>query len=222
MRKWLDRRLTDLKEKGKSKTGLAKALGVNKNRITEMIKGTRDIGGDEVRPLARYLEWPEQTILDFIEGGPLRKVRLGYIMVRGAVEAGAFGTAMEWEQADWRTAPVSADARFPEAKQFGLEVRGPSMNKIYPEGSVVVCVKIIDFTEPVIPPKRVIVQRRTPDGVEATIKELELGDSGDLWLWPRSTHPDFQQPWKMPKPDEYDASDDLEIVAVVVGSYKPE
>ncbi len=226
MRKWLATRLAELSNRGdgekKNKLGLAKHLGLQPSRVTEMIAGTRKIDSREVRPLAEYLEWPESKIMNLISPGPLRPTPLGSIMVRGSVEAGHWREAVMWAEADWKPAPISPDARYPEARQFGLEVIGPSMDRLYPEGTILVCVSLQDYRGDPTPGQKVIVQRRALDGFEATVKELGQDDAGQYWLWPRSNHPEYQQPWPIPKPNDFGENDDIQIVAVVVGSYRPE
>lgn len=227
MRKWLEKRLAELGNRPdgpkKNKLGLAHHLKVQPSRITEIIKGERKIAGREVRPLAEYLEWPEKTVMDYITPGPLRPVPLGSIMVKGAVEAGAWREAIMWAESEWRLAPIAADGRFPEEKQFGLEVRGPSMNELYPEGTILVCIGILDYARDPTSGKKVIVQCRRSDGrIEATVKELRQDAAGKYWLWPRSSDPAFQQPWPIPKPNDFDDNDDIRIMAVVIGSYRPE
>jgi hypothetical protein len=54
---WLDQRLEELKPQGKSKAGLARALGLPSSRVSEFISGIRAIKGKELRPMAKYLEW---------------------------------------------------------------------------------------------------------------------------------------------------------------------
>jgi hypothetical protein len=149
-------------------------------------------------------------------------VPLDSIMVVGAVQAGVWREALEWPESDWYPAPVAADRRFLAVPQFGLVVRGPSMNELYPDGSVVVCVKLIDLGRDPRPFERVVVQRRADDGYEATVKELRIDDRGGAWLWPRSTDPNFQQPWRVPDAPDGHESEDITVVALVIGSYRME
>jgi len=149
-------------------------------------------------------------------------VPLDFIHVVGAVQAGVWREALEWPEADWYPAPVATDRRFSRFPQFGLEVRGPSMNELYPDGSVVVCVKLIDIGRDPKPFDRVIVQRRAGDGYEATVKELRIDADNNAWLWPRSTDPNFQQPWRVPASDADHDGEDITVVALVIGSYRPE
>jgi len=225
MKDWLEEKFREIKQRDKSKTKmrLAKELKIAPARITEIIKGERAIQSDEIRQMAKFLEISEQQLLDRLSDGPLRSVTLGVIMVKGTVEAGGWREAIVWPEADWRPAPIAADARYPEARQYGLEVHGPSMDKIYPPGTVLVCVGVFDYRKDPEPLQNVIVQRRGADGrLEITVKELRKDGAGKYWLWPRSKHPEFQQPWAIPSLDPFDENDDLRVIAVVIGSYKPE
>lgn len=64
-RKWLEMRL---QETGKSKAALARSLGIEPPRISEMIKGGREIHSDEVRKLSDFLGLDIVTLLRLIEG----------------------------------------------------------------------------------------------------------------------------------------------------------
>lgn len=223
MRKWLNERLKELRTAGKSKSGLAARLGVAPSRITEIISGARGIDAAEVPPMADYLEWPEGVLLAHIRGekpvmGPVSTVK-----VIGVVQAGLWQEAIEREQADWYSIPVPAQYGQEGPKRYGLEVRGPSMNELYPDGSIVICVKLVDAGVELKNGQRVVVQRTSPSGMEATIKELRIDDQGVWWLWPRSTDPNFQQPWRLPKADDpHNTDEEIAIIAVVVASYRPE
>ena len=187
-----------------------------------MISGERQFAANEVNPLADYLELPPTEVLDLIGGG-LRSTTLRWVSVVGDVQAGAWREALEWEKSRWYPAPVAAVRRFAHLPQFGLEVVGPSMNELWPDGSIVICVKLIDLGRDATPGEKVVVLRRQGNGqIEATLKELRQDPQGAFWLWPRSKDPNFQQPWCLARPDAHDDNDDLRIVALVVGSYKNE
>lgn len=58
--KWIDIRLKTL---GKTKGGLAKALGITRNAsITDIINGSRSLNAKEIPALSRYLELPLSEI----------------------------------------------------------------------------------------------------------------------------------------------------------------
>lgn len=62
---WLETRLRDLPGK-KTKAGLARAIGKPPSRISEIVRGTRQIQQDEWRPMAAYLEWTVGELHDVL------------------------------------------------------------------------------------------------------------------------------------------------------------
>ncbi len=94
------------------------------------------------------------------------------------------------------------------------------MNEVYPEGSVVICVKLIDINRQAQNGDHVVVIRRSKHGFEATLKELRQNAAGEAWLWPRSTDPNFQQPWKLGEGSD-GSGQEIEVMALVIGSYVP-
>ena len=65
------------------------------------------------------------------------------------------------------------DVEWRGRKLYAAETRGPSMDQIYPEGTVVVFTDMIDTEEEVIAGKRYIVEMERADGLrEATVKRL--------------------------------------------------
>lgn len=164
------------------------------------------------------------------------------LYVKGFVQAGMYREAIEWPPVDWFTIRVPRNDRFPGAEQFGLEVRGSSMDRLFPAGTIVVVVRYMDIGRLPVNGERVIAMRRTPGSteLEATIKEYEVTPAGLHVLWPRSTDPEFQQPFVLAKP-EVEISDEfggdlipaqsawleadgfeVQIGALVIGSYRPE
>lgn len=57
---WIADRLAEL---GKKKTELAQALGLPPTRISEILRGRRDVHVAELLPLARFLEMDPMTVL---------------------------------------------------------------------------------------------------------------------------------------------------------------
>lgn len=138
------------------------------------------------------------------------------ILVIGAVQAGEWVEAIEWPQDEWKLISIPLTNDFRDMKTFALEVRGPSMNRRYPDGSYVVCVKLIDWGKDPEHGQRVVVQRRNGNGlIEATVKELRIDGDGGKWLWPDSDHPEHQAPLSV-------EGEDVEITALVVWAVKSE
>ncbi|NIA72301.1 helix-turn-helix domain-containing protein [Pelagibius litoralis] len=150
------------------------------------------------------------------------------IEVRGAVNAGVWREAAEWPPGDWERMYVPVAKPYKDAA-FGLTVQGPSMNSVYPDGTILVCVSLYNYGRDLEAGDKVIVHRRSPEGtVEATVKEFQIDDTGHVWLWPRSNHPAHQQPIPMPNGKAFDDAalesdgDSIQISAIVLGSYRPE
>lgn len=235
---WLDKRI---KELGKTKAGLARAMGAVPAAINKIVTGDRKIQAEEVPIIAAYLEWPPEIVLGLISGkGNMPKVLsstasgLSKVRVIGAVQAGKFNPAVDWPYE--QQYEISPPIAMPQEHRFmqGFEIIGPSMNQLYPEGSVVVVVPTIELGAGWTPKsgQRVLVQRVARfgglDEYETTVKEVVIrGD--EILLTARSDHPEFknQPPWKISLPNgseagEEDLSDKVRITGLVVGSWRSE
>ena len=103
-------------------------------------------------------------------------------------------------------------------RRFALRVKGPSMGDVFPDGSIIICVKLMDIGRQPLDGEYVIVQRVRRDGLtEATVKQYVLKD-GQVYLWPRSQHPDYQQPLKL-TPDGED--EEVLITAIAIRVDRP-
>lgn len=203
----------DLKD---TQTAFAERLGVEQSTVSRWERGAAPDFGH----LAQMAKLAGLSIEDFSGLPSPDALPVLSVPVIGAVQAGAWVDAVERDRDDWYEVAVAADGRYPGVRRYGLEVRGPSMNRRYPEGSIVIVVKLLDLGRDPRHGERVVVQRRrrADDLMEATVKELRIVD-GEPWLWPDSDHPSFQQP----TPLHDGAEDDIvEIAGVVVGSYRPE
>jgi transcriptional regulator with XRE-family HTH domain len=146
--------------------------------------------------------------------GPLKS-----ITVKGSAQAGTWVESMEWDRDHWYAITAPQDTRYGNIQRYGVEVRGPSMDMLYPPGTVLICVKFLDLAAEPSHGQRVIVTRRRPSGlIEATVKEFQVEDSGDAWLVPKSSSPQHQAP--IPLNDG--SSEEVGIIALVIGSYRPE
>lgn len=150
--------------------------------------------------LAPILKLPRQYLFEMVlpadnAGPPAMPISLATVFVRGSVEAGVWREAIEWHEDDWYSVTAPSDDRYPGIERFGLLVRGNSMDRIYPEGTILVCVRFADIARSPEPGDRVICLRRSRTGeYEATVKEYDLDAQGRHVLWPRSTQPEYQTP----------------------------
>lgn len=196
--------------------------------------------------LEAALQAPPGYLIEAVteRAAPARRIELETVYVRGAVQAGVWREAIEWDPGEWFPVTVPVDRLRPGLRRFGLLVRGNSMNRLYPDGTVVIVVKFAELGRPPRTGDRVLVLRRSSseDVFEATLKEYELDAQGRHVLWPRSSDPEFQTPIILSGRDapvsngdesvppttfasllSHDAGEaDLRISALVVGSYRPE
>lgn len=192
----------------------AKAAAISKNTLYNFLNGHNDaLDHQTYRKLARAANVPVHVLT----GEPPEVPEPSGIAVVGYVEAGTFSPAIEWDSGRWYHVDVPVPARF-KSMAKALAVRGPSMNKEYPDGSVVVWVDQLDF-RPAEHDDHVIVYAYSHDDeIEATVKELRMID-GQAWLWPLSDHPAHQLPIDPRNPPAHIAR--VEVKGIVLGGYKP-
>lgn len=165
------------------------------------------------RVAPEWLLYGRQKVDSFTPLGP-------QLHIKGEVQAGVWKEAWELPADEWEMFTGRADVKASQRDRFGLRIVGQSMDLIYPPGSIVECVAYRG-DEPIDSGRRVVVQRERLDGtLETTVKEMVRSPEGGEWLVPRSTNPAFQAF----RGDEPDAPDivRVEIIAVVIGSYRPE
>lgn len=193
---------------------------------------------DKLAALAQVLGVPVATLVAEISSSDNEKAEeqvnasvslpVSQVQVCGEVQAGVWKEAQEWPVSDQYEITIPYDASYPGLKRYGLTVKGQSMNRVFQDGSVVI---VINFAELGRLPRNgdyvVAMQRsRVSDSFEATIKAVQIKESGQMVLWPQSTEPEFQSPIILPAPDDtvcHSAAEspDVTILALVVGSYMP-
>lgn len=226
---WIEQRLDELD--GASKAGLARAMEVAPARITEIIRGTRKIQAGELTAMSAYLQLSIDDILAHSEQSAAHLSVLhsgeGFraIRVRGTVCAGQWSEAAELRAEDHITmyVPKAPPTHYPNL--YGVKVEGPSMNQIYPEGTILYVVPLLDFDRSVGNEFFVIAQQVKHGEYETTVKQFITLD-GRNWLYPRSNHPEHQAPIEIPQPDTWPDlkhdEDGIYIIGVVVGSFRAE
>lgn len=136
------------------------------------------------------------------------------IRVLGAVEAGVFREAFEVPVEDQETLPIGSERYGPDA--FALEVRGDSMDKRFPDGSLLICRPFDPESERLPDNKYVVAMRRDgrTDQVEATVKRLVRLASGQAYV----LIPESNNPVHAPLPLEDLGEFSVYIFAVVVAA----
>ena len=185
-----------------STSAAAAALGVAYPTDAAHENASRGIRPDAASKYARKYKVSLDWLLEGRGAGPAQRpartaqdLEPRMVPVKGFVQAGHYAETWEWSDDEVYSVPVPDDPAF---RSFGLhaaETRGPSMNKRYPEKTVLVFTDLIETGAQLELGKRYIVERERADGLrEATVKTLWRDDSGKIWLLPESNDPLFQEP----------------------------
>jgi SOS-response transcriptional repressor LexA len=203
-----------MKERGLKVASWAKRAGVKENSVYNFLNSHSDsLEHITYAKLARV----EQVPVWRLSGDKPEPPSPTSTWVAGHIEAGSFREAIEWDQSLWYAVDVPVPDRFRKIAK-ALEVRGPSMNLDYPDGSIVVWVDVLDSRPPIHEDHVIVYAYSHDDKVEATVKELRVAD-GKRWLWPRSSDPAHQAPVNVENPG--DNISRIEIRGLVVGGYRP-
>ena len=194
-------------EKGLTQAELAKQLNVRQATISSWEKGVATPRDTAFAALADALE----VGVEKLRYGSELTTGLRRVKVVGDVMAGNFRTALQYDEEDQSEIWVP---NIPP-RAYALISKGESMNLRYPEGTYLICLPVQEF-ETIKDKAGVIVHRSNAEGLwEATVKEYRVVD-GKKYLWPRSDHPDHQSPI------HFENGEQVEITAVVIGTYAPE
>jgi transcriptional regulator with XRE-family HTH domain len=201
--------LARLRQKaGLSQASLAKLSGVSQQLISQIESG-KNTSTKYLPKLAKPLG-AAISELDPSFMTPIEDVRM--VPVIGYVQAGAFEEAWQWDEETQYEMPVPNDPKYRGYSLLGVETRGNSMNRKYPEGTVLIYTNAIETMEKMRPGRRYIVERKRADGlVEVTVKLLWLDNQGKPWLLPESTDPLHQAPI----PLTGDEDDEIRVVGQV-------
>jgi len=213
-----------MEERGFKQKALAIAADLNETYVRDILKGkSKNPEASKLARLAEALGCTSDQLLG--KGSTVSPIHTTQIEVRGDVQAGVWRDAMEWPRSEWYAITVPLDAPYAGLHRYGLLVKGDSMDKVFPEGSIVVVVNLVDLGRmPTTGEIVIAVQRsKVSDEFEATVKAVQVLDSGEMILWPQSTNPDLAMPVRVPviKGDHDAGMPDVFIQALVVASYRP-
>ncbi|MDH6265513.1 transcriptional regulator with XRE-family HTH domain [Rhizobium sp. SG_E_25_P2] len=200
------------------KAGLSKDAIRNIQRSVKSGKrvGVSTITLDKLAPVLKTTtSWLLNGVGDqevFEPEGDFRRV-----VVAAHVQAGQWSESWEWPEDDQYPVYVPNDKLYAHVKLFGAETRGPSMNRRYPERTVLIFADVSETHEEPVPGKRYIVERCKPGGeCEHTVKTLFVDEEGKPWLLPESDDPRYQSPISIE--DGASDGDTIRIIGRVVFS----
>lgn len=198
-----------------------KLVGVDQSTISNWERNEQTPEGEALLTLAKLAKKPVEEFLGNVE---LRPAKVQDVSVIGRVQAGEWIEVWEYPPEDQFEILVTPSKKYRGLKRFGLEVVGPSMNLVYPEGTIIICVSLDDLGRFPNDKERVVVERRRSDGrLEVTCKEwLRDPKTGEVWLWPRSDDPAYAQPFQLPSPEDGSGTEDIRVTAIVTGHYGEE
>jgi transcriptional regulator with XRE-family HTH domain len=177
-----------MKERRLSRDDVADAIGVHPITVSKLVSGKMKLTTEYLDKFGALFGVPPEQII-----APPSSTRI--VKVRGSLQAGLWAESVEWDPDDWYDVAIPDDAALRTIPLYAGETRGPSMNRRYPERTVLVFAHIEDTQELLEPGKRYIVERERADGLrEATVKTLWRDEEGRMWLVPESTDPRFQEP----------------------------
>lgn len=207
-----------------SAAAAAAAFGFGVSTLTSHENGTRGFDIDAaVRYGKAFKVNPGKLLgLDTIDTPAFRVERepaSKIIEVIGAVEAGVWRERTEWPE-DERYQLEVGYSLVPSAERFGLVVEGYSMDKVFPPGSELECIRVYRGRQDPQDGDLVIVERRQHDLRETTCKRLRRGDTG--WeLHCESTKPEFQAPIPLGDPDaDHFGDDGIDVIGIVVRAFQ--
>lgn len=203
------------KKFSRRKLSLAATDGKNPDLVRDLISRQQDKQPSMQAVLGLATAMGKDPSEYFI-GTVSSSVRPELIPVIGQVQAGAWSENPEWAREDWYEIEVDPSP-FEGAERFALEMRGHSMDRIIPPGSILECLRVFGAKGPVPRDGDIVIVQRTQGAlIETTCKRLEIRQDGHFVLRCESYRDEFQEPIFMGKPDPDDYSDNgTRIIAIV-------
>lgn len=210
-----------LKKSGKAATSVSAEAGFNEGFIRDLRRKKKLMPGiDKIAALAEQLATTPEYLAFGV--GSSEYVESVGMPVRGEVAAGL------WQEVDgvvdanpFEKIPLALDPRYPREAQYGLKVKGTSINKIAQPGDVLICLDLAMVAIEPKPGELVIVERKRFQGSEREVTAKRLQREGKLiLLLPDSTDPQWQEATKL---NAKKANPDIEVsvIAIVSGVWRP-
>jgi transcriptional regulator with XRE-family HTH domain len=192
---------------------LSARIGVDQSTVSKYERGVQEPKREPSMKLAELAGVPFGEWVG-VEPVTTKNVRARMVPVVGELCAGQWREAIEFDPADREMVPVLLDPDMPGYQLEGYIVRGTSMNRFYPDGSIVFAAATISNGLQPSNGDHVLVSRRNKKGLyEASLKEYVVEADGSKWLWPRSSDPQHQAPLHM------GGSEEVTITGIVRASF---
>jgi len=196
---------------------LATMIGRDKDYIRDYLKGRKkSLKVDDLQNIADALGVPLSRLIASHTEAPANSG----MVVAGKVAAGVYKD-ISIEDQDEHSKPriaVARDLRFPDIRQYALEIEGDSMNELFADGSIVICVDYAESGLSLRTGMCVHIERHIVEGqlVENTLKEVIVLGKGKYSLVPRSSNPSHK-----PIPLLGGETDNVVVKGIVIGKWEP-
>lgn len=233
-RAFVDRIRERLSATGKSVRRASLDAGMSETALKDLLANPKQFPKlDTIEKLAESLDASPEWLAfgvgkDVREAKEQTAVRAGQLMsVLGEVAAGRW---LEVEQnADtsrYEPAPITPDPAYRQEAQYGLVVRGTSLNLYAADGDILHCLDIAQSGRMPTTGELVIVEQIRDGGFlrERTAKAYHVGDDDTVELRAFSDDPRWDQPIYIPHRVYSHVQEKglvIEVVAVVLGAYRP-
>lgn len=201
------------KDFGWTQGELAQRAGMTQAQVSKLEsgkEGSRELVERAAVPLGVPLEtlWPDARELM-----PQQRV----IRVVGTIAAGHWSEAIELPFDEQEETTVILPGNLANIPVTAMRVDGHSVNKVYPDRSVVFVAPIHALSGAPKNGQMVTVLMRSSDGTfEQTLKQYQRDGEGKAWLLPQSTEPQFQTPIQYMGPKIEEAQITGVVVAAMV------
>jgi transcriptional regulator with XRE-family HTH domain len=205
-------RIKELREeRGIGQQEMADRLGIHITNYNKLENGKSKPSIERFQTVAQILGCDLKDLF----GDPPKAWRS--VRVATTVEAGNWSEGLELEH-DRRVVAIPDRPEWRKLTLRAAIVRGDSMNRRYPDGSIIVFTDMIETNEPLRTDAAYVVERERHGEFERTCKVLIRRRDRTLWLLPDSNDPTFEA---FPVAGR-DTSDELRILGRVVWSSRTE
>ena len=214
-------------------TTLAKMSGLTSaNALFNFLHGrTQSLSLDLIEPI--MLTFPDvsfRNLTGLKHGSPRSSDRpdtggapTAPVFVSAETSGGAWQMQFELPADRWTALSVPDHVAVDTGRLFGIRVRTPGADLLYPDGTVLICWRLGKGHPEPQAGCRYVVQERRGKCFRVTVQEARMFE-GQIWLWPRSSHPKHQTPTLFAEELVATAAEDkrpaISLKGLVVGSWQ--
>lgn len=172
---------------------LSAKTGISTSQLSRLELARRPTNIDMLGKIAKAFGRPTSALLATRLATGNLGLNLTRIEVSSFTQTDAWNANVEWEPEDQFEITLQDNALYPGAPRRASVVRGDCMNKVYPEGSILVWVPQSQINEPVLPNRRYIVDRFRRNGeIERTVRSYARDTNDRQWFYPESSDDTFR------------------------------